>query len=189
MKNHSPIRFLFTALFAACISLLATSCSESANDPVDDDDPELITTVRFLISDVSGNVLGNFIWEDIDGPGGNEPNRIDTMKFDADTQVYMDIFVSNRSVTPEEDITQEIIDEGDQHQFFFTVTDAELSISYDDGDVNGLPIGQHNFITVANAGQGTLQCDLSHFDDPAEKDGVDPSDETDISIIMPVVIN
>ena len=76
--------------------------------------------------------------------------------------------------TPPEDITPEILDEAEEHQFFFTgdiVGPATLhetglaihSYSTDQVDEAGLPIGQENQFHTQDTGSGILVVSLRHI--------------------------
>ena len=92
-----------------------------------------------------------------------------------------------------EDITEEIEEEADEHQFWFTpaggVSDR-VTVSIDDLDSNGFPVGLEFTVTVTEgaAATGTMQVVLSHYDE-GPKDGVSLSDESDFDIVFPVEIN
>jgi hypothetical protein len=86
------------------------------------------------------------------------------------------------------DVTAEIVARKDEHQFFFTVSGGVLTISPGDIDSRGLPVGLTTVIAPAKKGAGELTIELSHFDDPADKDGTTRSDETDVSVTFPVVV-
>lgn len=188
MKPFSPFRhFAFSLLFAISPFLLA-SCSESSTDPHDhDDDHDFITTIKLVVTDSVTEEISTYVWEDIDGPGGAAPGRIDTIRFKPGHAYTAEVSVLNNSVDPADDLTTVIIDAADQHQFFYT-TDLPLTILYLDKDKNNKPLGQKIKINTGTEGGGPLTIDLSHFDDASDKNGVDPSDETDISVDFPVSI-
>jgi hypothetical protein len=69
----------------------------------------------------------------------------------------------NESETPSEDVTEEIEEEDEDHQFFFQVSAAlKLTHSYDDQDGNGNPVGLTNKITTGASSSGTLTLTLRH---------------------------
>jgi hypothetical protein len=175
--------FLPFLLFA----LLLSSCSEHGTDHDHDDDHDFITTIKLVVTDSVTEEISTYVWEDIDGPGGAAPGRIDTIRFKPGHAYTAEVSVLNSSVNPADDLTTAIIDEADEHQFFYT-TDLPLTILYLDKDKNNKPLGQKIKINTSTEGGGPLTIELSHFDDPSDKNGVDPSDETDISVDFPVSI-
>ena len=169
-------------------ALLFCACTETSTNPVDGDDQELVTTLSITLHPTGGGTPLSAVWEDIDGVGGNAPNRIDTLTVEPNTQYSMTVEVFNRSVQPEEDLTPEIVAEGTQHQFFYSTIDVSATVVYDDADANGLPIGQTSLIQALEVSEGSISIELSHFDDPTTKDGVTKSNETDIAVTLPLVV-
>ncbi|RPI68715.1 MAG: hypothetical protein EHM43_04075 [Ignavibacteriae bacterium] len=181
-------RFRAWAVLAALgASLAITSCSEESTAP-DVDDHEFITTIKVVVTDSVTESIATYIWEDLDGPGGSAPNKIDTMRFAEGGAYTAEVFVLNNSITPPDDFTSTIVVEGDVHQFFYTRDNVALSMLYLDKDYNNKPLGQKMKINSGAAGSGSLTIELSHYDEPTDKDGLSPSDETDVSVTFPVLI-
>ena len=88
-------RLLYSMIIVA-VAMVAVSCSETATDPVDDDEGEIITTVQVTLRPTGGGSEIVVVWEDLDGEGGNAPNRIDTMRVGADTSYSMTIWTLPR---------------------------------------------------------------------------------------------
>jgi hypothetical protein len=134
-----------------------------------------------------------FEFRDIDGDGGNAPViTVDTLT--AQTEYHVVLTLTDESATPAEDITQEILDEDEDHQFFFTIAPTGLLLhAYDDMDGNGLPVGLENIFTSGNAGSGTLRLTLRHQPNKSAA-GVNTGDitnaggETDIEILFPLTV-
>jgi hypothetical protein len=118
---------------------------------------EVITTV---ILDFGGGVVATA--NDPDGDGGEAP-VIDPITLPAGNHTLA-IQFQNRLEDPPEEITEEVLDEGEDHQVFFTgsATMGPLAITYADTDRNGLPIGLANTVT-ATAGTGMLTVTLRHM--------------------------
>lgn len=186
-----PFRhFAFSPFLVALLAFspfLLFSCSESSTDSHDDDDHDFITTIKMVVKDSVTEELSTYVWEDIDGPGGAAPNRIDTIRLKSGHAYTAELTVLNNSINPADDLTTEIVEDADEHQFFYT-TDLPLTILYLDKDKNNKPLGQKIKINTGTVGGGPLTIELSHYDDPADKNGIDPSDETDISVDFPVSI-
>lgn len=122
---------------------------------------ELMTTLTFtLTAEGADTVALKFI--DLDGEGGNDPTITGgTLK--ANTTYAGSIEILNES-NPEdvEDVTLEILEEDEDHQFFFTSTVAGLTLTYTDQDADGNPIGQTNELKTGDAGSGTILVTLLH---------------------------
>ncbi|MFT4970369.1 MAG: hypothetical protein ACI9O4_002125, partial [Chitinophagales bacterium] len=68
----------------------------------------------------------------------------------------------NETENPADNISLEVEEEGDEHQFFFQSTLSDVSVAYNDQDVNGNPIGLSSTLTTANVGTGSLTITLRH---------------------------
>lgn len=160
---------IFTTLLVSSICLAA--CGGDDDDPTDGNEEEVITTVTLTFAPEGGGDDVTAAFDDADGEGGDPPT-IDPVALAGGTTYTLTVTFENRLEEPPEDITQEIEDESDQHQLFFTGTavdgpasdqpGAPLTHTYDDEDANGFPIGLANTI-VAAAGEGELTVILRHL--------------------------
>ena len=143
------MRFLPLVLVAGCSDDISTINSG-----------ELITTVVMTFSANGTDVVATA--DDPDGDGGAPP-AIDPINLAPGTYA-LSVRFQNRLEDPPEEITEEVGDESDVHQVFFTGTAATgpLMLSYADTDANGLPIGLANSV-VATAGTGMLTVTLRHM--------------------------
>lgn len=171
----------------ASVALVSSACSESSHDH-DHGEHDVVTRITLALVRTGTTDTVRVMWDDPDGPGG-QPPTIDTLQLLANTTYTGEIRIYNATVTPIEDLTSTIVNEGDQHQFFFRATVSGIVITPADQDVNGLSIGQQLQLITGAVGSGSIGVDLSHYDDPSKKDGQTPSDETDISIDFPTVVN
>jgi hypothetical protein len=148
--------------------VLVAACYGCTDDKVNA--PEYITTVQLAFAPTTGTpVMAEF--DDPDGDGGNAGTSQPINLVNATTYTLTVRFL-NRLELPEEDITLEVMDEGFQHQLFFTGTavngpatsntTAPLTHAYADMDSNGLPIGLTNTIMAAT-GIGQLTVTLRHM--------------------------
>lgn len=155
---------------AALALLFVSACGHNAEPGHGGNEGEVITTVILEWTPTMGGDTRRFVFDDPDGDGGDPPtvDTIDLAAGDYDVQVLFE----NRLETPVEDITQEIADEAQDHQVFFTGSavsgpasdspDAALVHGYDDLDRNGLPIGLQNQLS-ASTGDGELIVTLRHL--------------------------
>ena len=177
-------RSMITAL---SLLLVLSACSETAHNH-DHADHDVITTITLTLVAQGTTDTVTVTWDDPDGAGGQAPT-IDTLLLATNTPYIGTIRVFNDAVVPTEELTSTIVNEGDEHEFFFfSSLDGVLMIALDQ-DANGLPIGQRFGLTTGPAGVGVIGLDLSHYDNPSRKDGQTPSDETDISIEFPTIVN
>jgi hypothetical protein len=164
MRN--PTRLLSLVLCSSLGALAA--CADDA--PGGGNENEVITTITLTFTPEGGGGEVVAAFDDPDGDGGDPPvfDPIDLV----DGATYaMTVTFENRLEDPPEDITEEVADESDDHQIFFTgtavngpasdVPAAPLTHTYDDEDANGLPVGLANTI-VAATGTGELTVTLRH---------------------------
>jgi hypothetical protein len=157
-----------TLLVSLC-SLLGLGCGHGDHHDHDHEN-EVITTVALTFTPEGGGTPLVALFDDPDGPGGDPP-MIDPIAL-APGRYVTDVRFENRLEDPPEDITEEIADESQEHQVFFTGSavngpasdnpGAPLTHSYTDQDGNGLPIGLENTV-VAVVGTGELILTLRHL--------------------------
>ncbi|HYF02595.1 MAG TPA: hypothetical protein VEC36_04420 [Patescibacteria group bacterium] len=180
------------SLITAGIFLLA-GCEDDPSNPVKPNEQEKITTIVVKLNKIGatpGDTL-TFMWNDPDGEGGNTPTRIDTIVLETGASYNGMIQVRDESKTPAVDLTEEIKEEKNSHQFFYTFLNVtNIGITREDFDTNTppLPIGLEFKITTAGsataATNAALNIALSHYDGIAKSASRSP--ETDIDITFPV---
>lgn len=157
---------------------------------------ELITTLKLTLTPSGGGPALTVQFQDLDGEGGNPP-VVDRIVVDAGTDYDGAVQVLNETESPPENITEEVEEEAEAHQFFFetlggfssaTVAYADMESDYVTNSGADHPVGLAFTLSVpAGAQNGQLRVILSHFDD-APKDGVNQSDETDIDVTFQVEV-
>lgn len=178
----------------ALLPLLFTASCSNDDDNVPtkpENEEELITTVMLTFTTNSGFTTAT--WQDLDGPGGNNP-IVDSLNLDTNATYSVKVQFRNEQENPAEDITAEVLEEGVEHQVFFLL-DAGLpmNVSYNDSDDNGNPIGLRNNAATAGSGSGNLEVILRHKPDKNAA-GVDAGQienaggETDVQVQFPVII-
>jgi hypothetical protein len=92
----------------------------------------------------------------------------------------VNLILLDESKAEADTISNEVLNEGEDHLFNFTVSNLNLDIKLNDLDKNGLPIGLKSIWRTELKGDGKLKVVLKH--QPGIKNG-DPSlGETDIEI-------
>ena len=195
------------AVFAASLTFACADDDDaSPTGPADpeeheeDDDhhgpgeEELITTLEITLTPSGGGIPATWRFRDLDGEGGNAP-VVDEVPVNAGTNYDGMLRVLNETESPPENITEEVEEEAEAHQFFFqtlegfsvaTVEYADKESDYTTNSGADHPVGLAFTLSVPdNAQNGLLRITLSHFDE-TPKDGVNPSDETDIDVIFQV---
>lgn len=190
-------RFFVSAMFVLLFGAGFSACN-LLNDPHDDDhhdDHDLITTVRVQMAAQASSFMAEYVWEDLDGIGGDNPSRIDTIVVETGKTYTGMLTLANKAKTPSVDMTAEIREDADEHQVFYTLSagvgSAPGTITVTDRDGRNLPLGLNFSWSVAQGGAGlpaTLKITLYHYDEKSDKNGTDPGNETDLEVVFPVVV-
>jgi len=178
LSQKTTIHTFVVLLLFGFISL---SCSDDDENPVAVDEEEVITTMNVALS-ASGETPVTLQSQDLDGDGPDAPVISISGNLTANTTYSGTIELLNETETPAEDITEEVAEEDEEHQFFFTTGGAIMAVEYNDEDGDGNPLGLEFSLTTGDAGSGTLQITLRH--EPTKpNDGslADAGGETDIA--------
>ncbi len=179
-----------TFLLAAFV---ITSCDkDEPEDPVIPNEEEVITTLLLTLVPQDGGDSLVFSFRDLDGDGGDAPVFV-TPPLDSNTVYIGSLELKNEISMPAEDITEEIVEEAEEHQFFFQSAVPGLSVAYDDLDANQNPIGLSTIITTDGIADGTLKIILRHEPDKdaagvSEGDITNAGGETDIDVVFDVQV-
>lgn len=181
------IRKVVFIAFIAIFAVLFNSCGEP-DDPVISTEDEVITTLKYtLIPDEGGTSHVTFIFEDMDGDGGNVPVYSKRGYLEPNTNYTAVVELFNKTVSPPESVTRQVRLSGTSHQFFFQSTLEDISIRYGDRDDNGNPIGLSCQLKTGEVESGSLTITLRHEPDKSAE-GVSSGDitnaggETDIEV-------
>jgi len=177
-----------TSAFYALLTLAMLGCSDDDTTPEIINEDELITTVILTLTPDSGDqvVLTTI---DLDGDGPDEPVTTVVGSFSENTQYQGVVQFLNETEDPAEDITQEVIEEADEHQVFYTISEGlNIQTTYEDQDSQGNPLGVQITLSTGAASEGSLTVTLRH--EPVKpNDGLDSAGgETDISTSFDVSI-
>jgi hypothetical protein len=163
-------RMSFTPRRLALSSLLCVVAACSDNGGAINEN-EVITTITLAFAPSGGGPSVTATFNDPDGDGG-QPPTVDPISLASGTSYAMTVRFQNQLESPPGEITDEVRDEADDHQVFFTgsaingpatsAPTAPLTHSYADTDAGGLPVGLANTI-VAATGAGQLILTLRHM--------------------------
>ncbi|MDB5048315.1 MAG: hypothetical protein JWO30_1386 [Fibrobacteres bacterium] len=103
-------------------------------------------TVKFAVSFSAGPTLSK--------------NQTIALKSGATYTVTTELWDETRS--PKVDMALDVGGDSDIHQLFYTVSGANLTVTYDDKDVNNHPVGLETTFKAGAAGTGTLTITLKH---------------------------
>ena len=186
MKTIKLLSILFIS------SLVFISC-DPADDPIPVNEEEVITTMTATLTPTGGGTAIVLKTQDLDGNGPNAPVITVSNPLAINT-VYTGVMeVLNETESPAEDITEEVLEEALEHQFFFTPTNGIATVAYTDTDSEGNPVGIQFTLTTTDAGSGTITISLVHEPEKTEP-GVSSGDitnaegETDIDATFSIVV-
>jgi hypothetical protein len=209
--NKSNLKSSVSILLLA-ISLFLSSCSK--DDPKKEDTPELITKATLVFTPSDGSAAVTVSATDPDGEGV-KPLAVDGAINLAKGKTYvMAIELINglaKPTDPAYDVTEEVREEGIEHQFFFAWTNNVFSnpsgngnidnrtdpVLYEGGqndtskDANGRNLGLVTTWTTANSSisGGTFRVLLKHQPNNLKSDTSDSATgETDLDITFPINI-
>ncbi len=191
-RAYAMTRFLQAAFSMILGVVILTGCKDPFHDDHSHDEHDVITTVTLrFVNTADSNDVVTAVWEDIDGIGGANPNRIDSVTLKKAASYACSVSFENRSVTPVVNVTQDILTDRNNHQVFYDLSSYLGQIAVEDLDARNLPVGlRFRLITPmdASAVPGQLKLSLYHYDDESDKTGTTRGSETDIEVAFPTFL-
>lgn len=167
------------------------------------EEEEVINQIVFTFTPAGGGDAVTATWFDSDGEGVGSPT-IDDINLAANTEYDMSISLANTLGMEAEDITAEIMEEDDEHMFFFEFTAGIFSnpsgdgnvdnradpLVYSDQDDNGNPVGLTTKWTTggATSSAGNFRIILKHQPDLKTATSDASVGGTDVDITLPINI-
>ena len=192
MKNIKLLAILFIS------SIIVTSCSDDDPDHIHEE--EEITTMKVVLTPSAGTKGADVVtleWkniEDHDEEGHEEGEHEEEPEITGGTLMANATYnavitLLNENESPAEDITLEVKEEAEDHQFFYTASGIASTFTYSDSDADGKPIGVEFTVTTGAVGTGSYTIILKH--EPTKSDTNDMTNvggETDIEATFPITI-
>ena len=171
------------------IPFLYFSCDDDDDTPEPIIEEEVITTMTVtLVNHQNGNDVVTMQTQDLDGDGPNEPVVTVSGPLSAGTSYSGSIQWLNEMEDPAEDITEEILEEDDEHQVFFSASGVVMEFVYMDFDGDGNPLGTQFVLAPISQGDGSLTITLVH-ELTKPNDGLDTAGgEIDIQTTFSVTV-
>ena len=142
---------LLAILFS--LGFIFTSCDDDDVTPELENEEEEITTVKLTFDDTNTAATDDVVafWRDLDGDGGNAPTIDAITLVDGATYTLSVEFLNENE---NEDITEEVAEEDEEHQVFFigSAIGNLLNITYNDTDDDGNPLGLSNNVSLLQTG-------------------------------------
>jgi hypothetical protein len=194
-QQNNMNKLSITILFSAVAAFTFTSCEKDDKKPENPSLPanptEIITTVKLTLTEEgSGNTVVAS-WKDADGDGPGQP-VINGLALSAGKTYTGALLLLDESKLPADTISNEVEEEHNVHQFFYTLSGdaaSRIMIEKSDKDDNNLPVGLQTRVTVSagTAATGMLKIMLKHYDGVL-KSNDSTVGETDVEANFPVTI-
>ena len=177
------MKFLKYALLAS--ALVFASCSDDDNTPDEVNEEEVITTLTVTLDSGTDQIVLQY--QDLDGEG-SDPAEITVSGTLSANTVYDGSIVLLNEIEGE-NITEEVEEEADEHQFFYTVgSGLNVTTDYNDADSMGNPVGLSFILSTLDASSGALTFTLRH-EPNKPNDGLETAGgETDIEVTFDVTV-
>lgn len=184
MRN---LKFLSLVVFAG---LLFTSCSNDDDDtPEPVNEEEVITTLTVTLAPVGDGTPITLQTQDLDGDGPNAPVVTVSGNLIAGTSYNGSLVLLNETETPAENITEEVEEEDEDHQFFYTIDGGlDVTTEYGNLDGDGNPLGTEFTLTAGAASSGSITFTLRHQPKKPNSGLDDAGGETDIAARFNVTV-
>ena len=180
------MKFFKYALLAS--TLIFASCSDdddNAPDPVNEE--EVITTLTVTLESGSDTVVMQY--QDLDGDGPDAATVTVSGSLNANTVYDGSIVLLNETESPAENVTEEIEEEDDEHQFFYTVgSGLDVATDYANFDGDGNPLGTLFVLNVGSASSGGLTFTLRHEPNKPNTGLENAGGSTDIEVTFDVTV-
>lgn len=193
MKKYALLNLSVITFFTLSI----VACSDD-DAPEAENEEEVINNITLTFTTpANGGAARAFTYNDPDGQG-TAPATQDTIVLDTSTLYTMNIGLKNTLGETEEDISQEVRHEADEHQFFFSWTgplfnsptglgnigsENQSVINYDDFDNQELPVGLNTIWETADTPvNGTFRIVLKHQPNIKGENSSSADGETDLDI-------
>ena len=184
MKN---IKFL-TLAFISILSFNACSSDDDDAIPTPVNEEEVITTLNLTLTPQGGGTPIIIQMQDADGDGSDVPvftypGGLAAGILDAGITYNGEIELLNVTEDPAEDITEEVEEESDEHQFFYTASsDLDVTTTYTNFDNNGNNLGTEFILEAGAVSNGTITFTLRHEPTKPNTGLSDAGGETDIEV-------
>lgn len=187
------VSFKSIMLALGALSLVVVGCKKDEVKPTDvheHNDGELITTLELKFSGkgvVNNDTTFVVTFDDPDGDGGNAPIKLDQINLLKNTEYSVELTLLDKSKTPYDTISNEVLEEADDHLFFYSSNPVDLlNITITDKDSKNRNLGLRSNWKTNTVGSGKVKVKLMH--QPGVKDGKSEVGDTDVEVEFPVVI-
>ena len=197
------LKFYLLLFFVVGFMVSCSDDDEPMEMEMENEEEEVISQVVLTFTPDNGEEPVTAIWLDADGEGSGAPT-IDEIDLEEGVTYGLSMTLTNTLGSTPEDITAEINDESDEHQFFFSFTDGVFAdptgngnvdnasdpLNYNDQDANGLPLGLSTTWTAGEHTEsvGFFNVVLKHQPDEKSANSDATTGGTDVDITFPLEI-
>lgn len=185
------MKTLYKFFILCTLTITLVSCiSDDDSLPTIVNQEEVITTVSLTLSPENGGSSIVFRSFDADGDGPNTPTVTVSGNLESNTNYMGTILFLNETITPIENITEEVQEEAEDHQVLFTIGSSLVtSVTPTDFDSNSNPLGTSISLSTSDPSEGLLTITLRHLPKkPNDGTLVDAGGETDVQVSFPVTV-
>lgn len=203
-----------TIAYVVMIALSLSACKKeetpapaAPNPTPPANESELITTMKVMLHDTTTHTSIVYTFSDLDGDGGNPAvfggtNQSDSIIQITKNHVYeCSILLLDQSKNPVDTISNEVLDEANDHMFFFNaltptgnpysvyLTGSMTTVKYTDLDANNRGIGLKTLWIAPSMAmtKSPLVIELKH--QPNAKNGTYAPGETDVQVPFKLQVN
>ncbi|ELR72842.1 hypothetical protein C900_00803 [Fulvivirga imtechensis AK7] len=184
----------FLSVFILSALFILAGCGDD-DAPEAENEEEVINEVSLVFTPVDGGTTLTFNYVDPDGEGTAAPTQ-DKITLAANTEYTLNVFLKNTVGDADEDITEEVSEEGEEHMLFYGWTEGLFAtpagngnidnrsdnVAYVDFDVNGLPVGLETKWKTGDAATGSFRLVLKHQPDVKSATSTVSDGESDIDL-------
>tara|TARA_B100001063_G_scaffold179816_1_gene168947 strand:- start:374 stop:919 length:546 start_codon:yes stop_codon:yes gene_type:complete len=180
------MKFFKYALLAS--TLIFASCSDDDdNTPEPVNEEEVITTLTVTLESGSDTVVMQY--QDLDGDGPDAATVTVSGSLSNNTTYAGSIVLLNETESPAENITEEVEEEDDEHQFFYTVgAGLDVDTEYSNFDGDGNPLGTMFVLNTGIPSSGGLTFTLRHEPNKPNTGLENAGGSTDIEVTFDVTV-
>jgi hypothetical protein len=148
---------------------------------------EVITTLTLMFVDSANTSDVRYAtFRDPDGDGGAGPDIFDTIVLAPNKTWLTSIILLNETANPVDTISNEVLDEANDHLFCFGPSGVGITVTITDTDGNSLPLGLQSKWKTTGTATGTVEVELKH--QPGVKNGTCTPGETDIHVHFQAIV-
>ncbi|WP_017731219.1 hypothetical protein [Nafulsella turpanensis] len=192
------MRSLTTIFALFCSTFIFTACNDDSF-PEAENEEELITAVTLTFTPTDGGIA---VIANASDTSAEDGNTIVAEKIVLEANTNYELSIELDPAATETGITEQIIEEADEHLLLFAWTEGLFSdpegdgniderddpVNYGDFDANGLPLGLETTWTTGEPASGTFRFVLKHQPDIKSATSGINDGATDLDVIWDIEI-